>query len=49
MFLPDRQKRYFYFYGTSYDPDLAEQGIFVARMAYADRSSPAGKAPSPKS
>jgi hypothetical protein len=44
VFLPDRAKRYFYFYGTSYDPDFAEQGIFVARMAYAERDNPAGKA-----
>ncbi len=43
VFLPDRDKRFFYFYGTSYDSDFAEQGIFVARMRYADRNNPAGK------
>ncbi len=43
VFLPDRKKEYFYFYGTSYDPEFAEQGIFVARMPYADRNKPAGK------
>jgi hypothetical protein len=44
VFLPDRDKRFFYFYGTSYDPDFAQQGIFVARFPYADRASPSGKA-----
>jgi hypothetical protein len=43
-FILDRQKEYFYFYGTSYDPRLEEQGVFVARLAYADRANPAGKA-----
>ena len=43
VFLPDQDKQYFYFFGTSYDPDFAEQGIFAARMRYADRNSPAGK------
>jgi hypothetical protein len=43
VFLPDPQKEFFYFYGTSYDPRLAEQGVWAARMAYADRNNPAGK------
>jgi hypothetical protein len=43
VFLLDRQKEYFYFYGTSYDPRFEEQGIFVARMRYADRNNPSGK------
>jgi len=43
VFLPDSQKKFFYFYGTSYDPRLEEQGIWAARMAYADRNNPAGK------
>ncbi len=43
-FILDRKKEYFYFYGTSYDPRFEEQGIFVARLSYADRNHPAGKA-----
>ncbi len=43
VFLPDSQKKFFYFYGTSYDPRFEEQGIWAARMAYADRNNPAGK------
>ena len=43
VFLPDRQKQYFCFYGTSYDPRFEEQGVWAARMAYADRHNPVGK------
>ncbi len=43
VFLPDPKKEYFYFYGTSYDPRFAEQGVWAARMAYADRGKPSGK------
>ncbi|MGO8719884.1 MAG: hypothetical protein ACLQMO_11790 [Acidobacteriaceae bacterium] len=43
VFLPDRKNEYFYIYGTSYDPRFAEQGVFVARMAFADRNNPSGK------
>ncbi len=43
VFLPDRQKQFFYFYATSYDPEFAEQGVFAARMPYADRNKPSGK------
>jgi hypothetical protein len=43
VFVADRKKEFFYFYGTSYDPDFAEQGIFAARMRYEDRNKPAGK------
>lgn len=43
VFYLDRKKQYFYFYGTSYDPRFAEQGVFVARMRYADRDHPSGK------
>jgi hypothetical protein len=42
-FILDQKKEFFYFYGTSYDPRFEEQGIFVARMAYADRNKPTGK------
>ncbi len=44
VFYLDQKKEYFYFYGTSYDPDMAEQGVFAARLRYADRNAPAGKA-----
>ena len=43
VFFLDRQKESFYFYGTSYDPRFEEQGVFVARMRYADRNNPSGK------
>jgi len=43
VFLPDSKKGYVYIYGTSYDPRFAEQGVFVARMAFADRNNPSGK------
>ena len=44
VFYLDQKKEYFYFYGTSYDPEFAEQGVFAARLLYADRNDPAGKA-----
>jgi hypothetical protein len=43
MFNLDHEKHYFYFYGTSYDPDFEQQGIFAARMRYEDRNAPTGK------
>ena len=43
VFVSDRKNQYFYIYGTSYDPRFAEQGVFVARMAFADRNNPSGK------
>ena len=43
VFFLDHQKQYFYFYGTSYDPRFAEQGVWAASMAYADRNNPSGK------
>jgi len=43
-FLPDRDDKYFYIYGTSYDPAFVEQGIFVARLPFADRDHASGKA-----
>lgn len=43
VFYLDSKREYFYFYGTSYDPRLEEQGVFVARMLYADRDNPVGK------
>lgn len=43
VFNLDEKQEYFYFYGTSYDPDFEQQGVFVARMRYADRNRPSGK------
>jgi hypothetical protein len=43
VFVADRKKEFFYFYGTSYDPEFGEQGIFAARMRYEDRNQPVGK------
>jgi hypothetical protein len=43
VFYLDDKKEYFYFYGTSYDARFEEQGVWAARMRYADRKSPSGK------
>jgi hypothetical protein len=40
----DRKKEYFYFFFTSYAKNFQEQGVGVARLRYADRDNPAGKA-----
>ncbi len=42
-FVPDHNKDYFYFYGTSYDPRFEEQGVFAARMPFKARGNPSGK------
>ncbi|MDM8007601.1 MAG: hypothetical protein QUV05_15790 [Phycisphaerae bacterium] len=39
----DRQSRYFYFLISTYNRDVAEQGVTIARMAFADRDKPVGK------
>ena len=39
----DQEKKYFYFFISTYYGDVAEQGIAVARMAYEDRYDPRGK------
>lgn len=39
----DREKKYFYFFFSTYGGPASEQGVAVARMAYADREKPAGK------
>ena len=39
----DNNKEYLYFYGTSYDTRFEEQGVWAARMRYADRKNPSGK------
>jgi hypothetical protein len=41
--IPDRKGEYFYFLFDTYHRDVAEQGVCVARMRFADRNSPAGK------
>jgi hypothetical protein len=43
VFVLDEKDEYFYFYGTSYDARFEEQGIWVARLRYADRFNPSGK------
>lgn len=43
VFYLDKAKEYFYFYGTSYDSRFEEQGVWAARMRYADRENPSGK------
>jgi hypothetical protein len=40
----DAQKQQFYFFISTYHKNVSEQGVAVARMAYADRRSPVGKA-----
>jgi len=39
----DNKKEYLCFYGTSYDFRFEEQGVWAARMRYADRKNPSGK------
>ncbi len=39
----DRRQEYFYFLISTYHRDIAEQGVAVARMRYADRDAPVGK------
>ncbi|MEW5978427.1 MAG: hypothetical protein AB1898_21740 [Acidobacteriota bacterium] len=40
----DSQKQYFYFFISTYHKDTSQQGVSVARLPYAERKSPAGKA-----
>lgn len=40
--VPDRERRYFYFFFTNYSGPREEQGICVARLAWQDRFRPAG-------
>jgi hypothetical protein len=39
----DARRQFIYFFISTYTGTLAEQGVSVARMAYADRDHPAGK------
>lgn len=41
--LPDAAKEYIYFYISTYNKDIGEQGVSVARMKFADRDAPVGK------
>ncbi len=43
VFVLDEDQQYFYFYGTSYDARVEEQGIWAARMRFVDRDNPSGK------
>ncbi len=43
VFLPDEGRQYIYFFATSYDSDPAQQGVFAARVPFADRTDPSGK------
>jgi hypothetical protein len=42
--IPDEQGEHFYFLISTYPPDLAQQGVSVARMRVVDRDNPVGKA-----
>jgi len=39
----DNEKQYVYFFISTYNKDVAEQGVALARMKYADRDDPKGK------
>lgn len=39
----DRSKSFFYFLMSTYSGETRDQGVAVARMAFADRNNPAGK------
>ena len=39
----DKDREYFYFLFTNYGGSVSNQGISIARMAFADRATPAGK------
>jgi hypothetical protein len=41
--VPDRERRYFYFYYGNYGGPVAQQGVAVARMRFEDRAEPVGK------
>ena len=41
--ISDLKKQYIYFFFTNLRPELPEQGLFIARMRYADRDNPRGK------
>ena len=39
----DRRNKYLYFFISTYNKDVGQQGVAVARMDYADRDNPRGK------
>jgi hypothetical protein len=41
--IADSENQYLYCYTSTYNKDVAEQGVAVARMRYEDRDAPAGK------
>jgi len=41
--IADRNREYLYFFISTYNKDMAEQGVAVARMRYEDRDGPSGK------
>lgn len=41
--LPDQHTEYLYFFISTYNKDIDQQGVAVARMKYADRDDPIGK------
>jgi hypothetical protein len=41
--LPDRERKYFYFFFDNYAGPAAGQGVCIARMAWEDRANPVGK------
>ncbi|MFZ9747091.1 MAG: immunoglobulin domain-containing protein [Opitutaceae bacterium] len=41
--LPDRERKFFYFFFDNYAGPAAGQGVGVARMAWEDRANPVGK------
>jgi hypothetical protein len=41
--IPDQERGYLYFLFSTYTGDLAEQGVSIARLRYADRDHPAGR------
>jgi hypothetical protein len=41
--IADRENEYIYYYISTYNKDVAEQGVAVARMRYEDRDAPAGR------
>jgi hypothetical protein len=42
--IADRDKKYLYFFVSTYHADKAEQGVALVRMPYQDRDNPKGKA-----
>lgn len=41
--IADNNREYLYFFISTYNKDIAEQGVAVARMRYEDRDNPVGK------